>query len=164
MRKSKTAFRAMREECGLTQQDIADETGANKVTVKRWERSDVKYYEPPDEVWEWLLTVRETMRADAESMAERLMRMAASIQWDKSLTISYYRTQEELDAVQLPAGLDRPVGFVNATARRVADILEGNGWEVEYIPGSARFEKREDAAPDSKVGEVFPHYEDSLDI
>lgn len=164
MRKSKTAFRAIREECGLTQQDIADEADITVRSVKRWEREGVEGYEPPDEVWEWLLSVREVMRADAEAMAERLMQMAASIQWSKPLTISYYRTQAELDAVQLSAGLDRPVGFANATARRVADILEENGWEVEYVPGSACFEKREDAAPDSRVGEVFPHYEDSRDI
>lgn len=164
MKKSKTAFRALREDCGLTQQDVADETGANKVTVKRWERPDIKYYDPPDEVWEWLLGVRDTMHADAEAMAERLMRMAASVQCAKPLTITYYRTQEELDAVQLPAGLDRPVGFANATARRVADILEESGWEVEYVPGSIDFTEGEDAAPDSGVGEVFPHYEDSRDI
>ena len=41
----------------------------------------------------------------------------------------YYRTQEQLDAVQLPDN-DEPYGYVNARTREVARLLEVA--EVQY--------------------------------
>lgn len=44
MIRTKAAFRALREECGLTQADIAAEAGVRLLTVKKWENptSDIK--------------------------------------------------------------------------------------------------------------------------
>ena len=117
MRKTKATARALREWCGMTQLDLADEFGVDVKTVKRWENpAHASKY--PDEVFAWL----EEARSD---MVSRAVGLAQGIAADKParVVLPYYRTQEELDAVQLPVGQDQPVGYFNATARMVADAL-----------------------------------------
>jgi len=117
MQKTKATARALRESIGMTQLELAAEF-------------DVEWENPahpsnyPDEVFAWL----EAARAD---MVSRAVGLAQGIAADKParVVLPYYRTQDELDAVQLPLGQDQPVGYFNATVRMVADALIAHGVE-----------------------------------
>lgn len=117
MRKTKATARALREACGMTQLELAAEFDVEVRTVKRWE-NPAHPSQYPDEVFAWL----EDARAD---MVSRGVGLAQSIAADKPerVVLPYCRTQEELDAVQLPVGQDQPVGYFNATVRIIADAL-----------------------------------------
>ena len=126
MKKTNAAFRALREECGLTQQDIADEAGVQILSVKRWENTK-EDHQPPDDVWQWLLTLRGAMHEDARQIAIQIIDSLP--EGAKDLVLDYYRTQEDLDSVQLPEA-DEPVGYVNARTRLVGQMLDAK--EIKY--------------------------------
>lgn len=130
MVKTKAAFKALREACGYSQQDVADEANVRVLTVKKWENpgSDIK--QPPDDVWRWLLSERQRQIATAHDLAEKAIAMTKQEGHDGPITIAYYRSQEELDAHQLPAGRDEAVGWVNASSRLAADLIEQTGYSV----------------------------------
>lgn len=121
MKKTKAAFRALREECGLTQQDIADEAGVRILSVKRWENTN-KDNQPPDDVWAFLLAARGALYQDAREVAEQIIDSVKAT-GGKEVQLRYYRTQEQLDTVQLP-DTDEPYGYANARTREVARLLD----------------------------------------
>lgn len=127
MKKTKAAFRAIREECGLTQQDIADEADVRVMTVKNWENPNKPNSVVPDDVWQFVLNCRGAMYQDAREIVEQIVSSISDC--TKDLTLDYYRTQEDLDAIQLPA-TDEPVGYVNARMRLVGQMLEAR--EIRY--------------------------------
>lgn len=126
MKKTKAAFRAIREECGLTQQDIADEADVKILSVKRWENTK-EDHQPPDDVWQWLLALRGAMYEDARQITTQIIDSLSDGATD--LCLDYYRTQEDLDSVQLPEA-DEPVGYVNARTRLVGQMLDAK--EIKY--------------------------------
>lgn len=123
LEKTKAAFRAIREECGMTQHDIADEAGVDVRSVKRWENPAVEGYMPPDEVWSFLLSCRGALHQDAREIADQIIDSIKATN-GKTVTLQYFRTQEDLDAVQLKDGIDEPVGYNNARTRLIAQHLE----------------------------------------
>lgn len=132
MLKTKAAFRAMRETCGYSQQDVADEADVRVLTVKKWESPSSDIKQPPDDVWQWLLSERQRQEETAHDLAEQAIAMAEQEDCGGHIVIAYYRSQEELDACQLPAGRDEAVGWVNASSRLAADIIEQAGYEVRF--------------------------------
>lgn len=78
---------------------------------------------PPDDVWQFLLECRGALYEDARLIAEQIIESTQAIEGAHGLTLDYYRTQEELDAVQLPDA-DEPVGYVNARMRLVGHLLD----------------------------------------
>lgn len=130
MIKTKAAFRALRESCGMTQRDVADEAGVAVFSVKRWENEDESSHQPPDDVWEWLVECHQNMIAEARGSAAKALDLADEERNGGPIAIRYYRTQEALDEAQLPLGMDRPVGYVNAIAMRAAEIIEEAGRET----------------------------------
>lgn len=135
MKKTKAAFRAFREECGLTQQDIADEADVRVMTVKNWENQNKPNSIPPDDVWQWLLALRGAMHEDARRIAAQIIDSLPEGATD--LYLDYYRTQEDLDSVQLPDA-DEPVGYVNARTRLVGQMLESQEIKYSYAYRSAK--------------------------
>lgn len=136
MKKTKAAFRAFREECGLTQQDIADEADVRVMTVKNWENPSKPNSVVPDDVWQFVLGLRGAMYQDAREIVEQII--SSLPDGAKDLYLDYYRTQEELDAVQLPE-TDEPVGYVNARMRLVGQMLDER--EIHY---SYRYRSEQD--------------------
>lgn len=118
----KADFRARREALGLMQADVADEADVNLSTVKRWERPGGA--EPPEDVWAWI--------EDCERMQAEVVDAAVSAAVARGrgpVQITYYRTQEQYDALGRDPG---PVGVANANARLVAHRLRSLGYEVDY--------------------------------
>lgn len=123
---TKADFRAMREECGLTQQDAADALGVRVLTVKRWERPG--FPEPPDDAWAYLNSMRDRMVEMAEFAADKAVELRDET-GAGAIALTYFRDQSQYDE----AGRDEgPVGFANAVARLTASYLEVEGFEVEF--------------------------------
>lgn len=122
MSRSKADFKARRETLGLTQQDVADAADVNISTVKRWEKPG--YFDPPDDVWEWL--------DDCDALQREVVDAAVSAAVARGrgpVQITYYRSQEQYDAT---GSDDGPYGVANANARMVASRLRALGYEVDF--------------------------------
>ena len=128
MDKTKANFRAIREACGMTQSDVSGETGATVGVVRSWEDPSCGVL-PPDDVWAWLLMARDAMVMDACEGVEQIM--AARI--GQTIALLYFRTQDELDAVQLAQGIDEPVGYHNARMRMIAQMLSEREVPYEFV-------------------------------
>lgn len=130
MEKTKAGLRALREGCGMTQADLAAEFDVEILSVKRWENPD-KPHEVPDPIFSWLSELYTELNENA-------MGIARSIAADgiKSAVLPYFRTQEDLDEIQLPLGQDQPIGFFNAMMRRCADFLSTMGVDVSFGYGA----------------------------
>lgn len=123
MEKTKAAFKALREEVGLSQLDVAEKAGVSLSSVKKWENP--KYDNPlPDDVWGFLLECRGAMYEDAREIAEDIIESMRTIEGAHDLTLDYYRTQADLNSVQAGSGACEPVGYVNARMRAVAHLLD----------------------------------------
>lgn len=130
MLKTKAAFKAVRESCGLSQQDVADEAGVDVRSVKRWEKPDHPS-QPPDDVWEFLQSAYKALQLDARCAADEIA-MTYNEHEGGEVRIDYYRMQEDLDAVQLPDA-DEPVGYANARARLIGEYLEPHGIPYTFV-------------------------------
>lgn len=128
MNKNKASFRALREECGLTQQDVANQFDVRVLSVKRWE-NDKEPSQPPDDVWEWLVKTRDSINSDACVWADRVISIANNEANDKPIIIAYYRTQDDLDRFGQD---DRPYSLVNTISRKAASIIEAAGYDVQF--------------------------------
>lgn len=123
MQKTKAAFKALREGCGLSQQDVADEAGVSLLSVKHWENP--KYPNmPKEDVWEFLLACHAAMFADAQNIADKIAESLASTKGARDLRIDYCRDQSMLDEIQRGTGTDEPVGYYNARMRLVGHLLD----------------------------------------
>lgn len=142
MQKTPANFRALREECGLTQNDIADAFGVTPMSVKRWERGSNIV---PDDVWNWMKARFDELEDFAVDAADRVEQIAAASAGNPavdshSVQLSYYRSQEELDEARMIAGLEtEPIGYANAKTRAAGFEIEARGYSVEYVYGMQRF-------------------------
>lgn len=123
---TKADFRAMRDECGLTQQDVADALGVRVLTVKRWERPG--FPEPPDDAWGYLDGERDRMVRMAEFAVSKALELRDETGVN-SIALTYFRDQAQYDTAGRDDG---PVGFANALSRLTASYLDAEGFEVEF--------------------------------
>lgn len=134
--KTKARFRATRESLGLSQHDVADALGVQERTARRWEAPG--YNDPPEDAWEWLdemeMRFAEGVEAALDAVQERVAR---------SVSISYYRSQDEYDSMGRDPG---PYGFANAISRELMVLLEGEEIEVRL-----QFPEEADAALTSAI-------------
>lgn len=116
-------FRARRERCGLTQQEMADAVGVRVLAVKKWERPGGPV--APADAWEFLEAVETARRAVVKQAEEAALQFAER----GAVQLTYYRTQEQFDEYGRDEG---PFGVANANARAVADRLESMGFEIAW--------------------------------
>ena len=120
---SSAEFRARRERCGMTQQDMADAVGVRVLAVKKWERPDGPT--APADAWAFLEAVEAARKGVVGQAEEAVLRHGGA----GPVQLTYYRTQEQFDEHGRDDG---PVGVANANARAVADRLEAMGFEVAW--------------------------------
>lgn len=131
----KAGFRAAREMCGLSQQDVADDLQVSLKSVKRWEREDLPQYAVPEYALrymdEQLGVFRRGVEASIamfEAAAEEAESTLGNAELD-AVQLVYYRNQEQMRS----DGNDtRRVGQVNAVSRAAAAILFDMGVDVTF--------------------------------
>lgn len=124
---AKAEFRALREACGLTQQNVADAVGVRATAVKRWERPG--WPDPPEDVREYLEIERDRLEQMASFAADKAVELRDETGAER-VTLSYFRDQEHYDVAGRDSG---PYGYANAAARLTALYLEAEGLEVEFV-------------------------------
>lgn len=117
---TKARFRAIRESIGLSLHDVAQACGVQERTARRWEAPG--YNDPPEDAWSWLSSMENRYQDGVSAAIDAVKKSGAKI-----VSISYYRSQEEYDALGRDEG---PVGFANAISREVMLWLEGRGYDV----------------------------------
>ena len=112
----------------MTQSDVSGETGATLSRIRSWEDPSCGVL-PPDDVWAWLLMARDALVMDAREAVEQIM----ATRNGQTVALPYYRTQGELNCVQLAQGIDEPVGYHNARTRMVAQMLSEREVPYEFV-------------------------------
>ena len=125
MARTTANFRALRELCGVTQQQAADACGVRVLTVKRWERGDAPV---PDDAMEWLM---ECVAEHDRGVAEEIGEIMANLPDGAEVCMPYFRTQEQADMAAWPEKAG-PFGFINAVHRSSAERLVAMGYEVSF--------------------------------
>lgn len=136
-------FRAMREMCGITQQETADAMGVRILTVKRWEKGDTPL---PDDALEWM---RGCMSSHVEAVDSEVERMTSMASPPQAVCLTYYRTQEQADLdAGLMGGEAAPFQYINAIYRSVGERLNALGYLVSYkYPNEERIEAKRPRVP-----------------
>lgn len=117
--RTKADFKAARESCGLTQQNVADACGVSVRAVKRWEKPG--WAEPPEDAWEYIDGMADLMVHEALLLVDRSL--AAAEATGMGVVLTYHRDQ---------ATCDGPLGFENAVKRMAARHLEVEGIDVSF--------------------------------
>lgn len=122
-------LRALREEVGISQADLADLAGVAVSTAKRWERG---VYAVPADVFDALASLRRWVEAQAAAHVAQASALAEELGPGLGrVRLTYYRTPDELAE---RGGEDCPpcYGAVNEATRRAACALRVMGYRVEY--------------------------------
>ena len=123
MEKSKANFRAIREMCGLSQQDVANAADVRVLSVKRWENPSHPA-EPPDDVWKWLRACLATQADTVDAAVSAAMANPGA-----GVQVTYYRSQEQYDLLGRDPG---PYGMANANTRLAAHRIMALGRDVSF--------------------------------
>ena len=118
--RSVAEFRAMREMCGISLYDIADELGVAVNTVKRWESP--KYFPPSPRAWAY---VEKQYDEHCDRVDAAIKEALASRVEGKPIVLPWYRNG--MSGVN-----DMQVGMNNAVSRAVAESLMTLGYEVTF--------------------------------
>lgn len=120
-------YRALREICGVTQQQVADVLGVSVLTVKKWEKGVNRV---PDDA---LAFIREAAAEHTRAVRSEVAEAASSAQPGSALCLTYYRTQEQADLeAGLAGGTAGPYQFLNAVRRSVGERLIDMGYFVSF--------------------------------
>lgn len=124
-------FRALREQVGLSQQDVADMLGVKVLSVKRWEKPDYPF-EIPQDAWDVLDEAYGLQRNAVENAVDQVIAAGESVgrSAEMPVRITYWRTQGDYD--ERHPHDPGPFGQANATARAVAEKLRGLGIHVAF--------------------------------
>lgn len=124
----KAWMRAVRETCGISQQDLADRAGVRVMTVKRWEKQGEA--EPPEDVLAYLAQELEAHDAYVRDMVDSL---AGSLGRDEKALVDIYRTQADSDREYEGTG-EEPIPYQrwNACNIDAANRLRQLGVEVVW--------------------------------
>lgn len=128
-------FRALREQVGYSQQDVADALGIKVLSVKRWEKPDYPF-EIPRTAWDLLDSAYELQVTVVEAAVDEACGAGEStgLHIETPVRLTYWRTQGDYDARHPhdPGSYTQ----ANATARAVAEKLRALGFRVyfQYLP------------------------------
>ena len=132
--RTKADFRALREQVGMSQGDVADALDVQVLSVKRWERPDIDGCEPPADAWDVLDDARKLQRQVVDFGISKVGQTAVDLKAEaEAVVLTYWRTQDAYDT----AHPDEPGVYTmaNANVRLIADKLESSGHMVRFVYG-----------------------------
>lgn len=127
--RTKADFKALREACGLSQQNVADALGVHLQTIKRWEKPSFPYA-VPDDAFGYLDSVAESQANQVSYMLSVVAKQVEQFGKNPVLVpITYYRDQQMYDIYGRDKG---PFGWPNAVARKLAYELDKRGISYSF--------------------------------
>ncbi len=122
-------FRAIREQLGYSQDQLAIELDVSLRTIKRWESPAGT--EIPAGVEQDLLELKELQQSAVDTIVDQVKQVERNIGSDaKTIQMTYYRNQLEYNAL----GRDKGCYTVaNANSRLAGQELERLGYNVVYL-------------------------------
>ena len=126
---TKAGFKALREDLGMSQGDLAREAWCNIQSVKRWEKEG-NSWDPPARAW---AALEEAASRQREAVAEALETARATEDEaghkPDAVEVTYFRDQAMYDEFGREEG---PFGVANANARAAARALRAEGYDVVF--------------------------------
>lgn len=134
--RSKQEFKALREQIGMSQADLALALGVTERSAKRWESIKYTNYNAPQDAWDILDDALKLQRQVISAALGQIDEAAQEVGgYPASVKLVYWSTQAEYDEYHCVDD-DGDWRQANATARIVSYALHERGIETDWISGA----------------------------
>lgn len=134
--RSKQELKALREQVGMSQTDLALALDVSERSVKRWESIKYPNYNAPQDAWNILDDALKLQRQVISAALGQIDEAAQEIGgYPESVKLVYWSTQAEYDEYHCVDD-DGDWRQANATARIVSYALHERGIETDWISGA----------------------------
>ena len=130
--RSKQEFKALREQVGMSQADLAFSLGVTERSAKRWESIKYTNYNAPQDAWDILDDALQVISAALGQIDEAAQEVGG---YPESVKLVYWSSQAEYDEHHCVDD-DGDWRQANATARIVSYALHERGIETDWISGA----------------------------
>ena len=131
--RNKQEFKALREQVGMRQVDMAREMDVSERSVKRWESVKYKEYNAPQSAWDILDDALKLQRQVISAALGQIDEAAQEVGgYPASVKLVYWSSQAEYDEHHCVDD-DGDWRQANATARIVSYALHERGIETDWI-------------------------------
>ena len=134
--RSKQEFKALREQVGMSQADLAFALGVTERSAKRWESIKYTNYNAPQDAWDILDDALKLQRQVISAALGQIDEAAQEVGgYPESVKLVYWSSQAEYDEYHCVDD-DGDWRQANATARIVSYALHERGIETDWISGA----------------------------
>lgn len=134
--RNKQEFKALREQVGMSQTDLALALDVSERSVKRWESIKYKEYNAPQDAWDILDDALRLQRQVVSAALGQVEEVAQEVgSYPASVKLVYWSSQAEYDEHHCVDD-DGDWRQANATARIVSYALHERGIETDWISGA----------------------------
>lgn len=134
--RNKQEFKALREQIGMSQTDLALALDVSERSVKRWESIKYKEYNAPQDAWDILDDALQLQRQVVSAALGQIEEAAQEVGgYPESVKLVYWSSQAEYDEHHCVDD-DGDWRQANATARIVSYALHERGIETDWISGA----------------------------
>lgn len=134
--RNKQEFKALREQVGMSQADLALMLGVAERSVKRWESIKYTNYNAPQDAWDILDDALKLQRQVISAALGQIDEAAQEVGgYPESVKLVYWSSQAEYDEHHCVDD-DGDWRQANATARIVSYALHERGIETDWISGA----------------------------
>lgn len=134
--RSKQEFKALREQVGMSQTDLALALDVSERSVKRWESVKYTEYNAPQDAWDILDDALKLQRQVVSAALGQIEEAAQEVGgYPESVKLVYWSSQAEYDKHHCVDD-DGDWRQANATARIVSYALHERGIETDWISGA----------------------------
>ena len=134
--RSKQEFKALREQVGMSQADLAFALGVTERSAKRWESIKYTNYNAPQDAWDILDDALKLQRQVISAALGQIDEAAQEVGgYPASVKLVYWSSQAEYDEYHCVDD-DGDWRQANATARIASYALHERGIETDWISGA----------------------------
>ena len=138
MARTKAEFRALREQTGITQAEMARSLGVQVRSVKRWEHPQAPQM-PPEDAWDKVERAAARQREIVQFAIDKAEQLAEQMGHDpERVDLAYWLSEEDYLTHSTDArnGVEGSWRMANANARAARAALEAFGFSVQFVDGS----------------------------